>query len=122
MDARKDDEHLPVITEIRIYLADSSGIDSLRAWLDDIPRVTTEPVTRPLRPGEQGGAWDFLSVLCGTGGAVTVALKALTTWIESKVTHARVTIGDAEVELHGPDPEALARLTDAASKAVQNGS
>jgi Effector Associated Constant Component 1 len=108
-------------TELRIYLADSSGIDSLRAWLGDIPNVTTEPVARPLRPGEQGGAWDFLVVVCGASGAVTVALKALTTWIESKATHVRVKIGDAEVELRGPDPEALARLMDAASKAAQNG-
>ncbi|WP_034484638.1 effector-associated constant component EACC1 [Actinomadura oligospora] len=106
--------------EIRIYLADSSSMDLLRAWLGDIPDVTVEPVARPPRPGEQGGAWDFLNVLCGTGGAVTVTLKALTTWIESKATHARVRIGDAEIELDGPDPEALARLVEAANKAAQN--
>ncbi len=54
---------------------------------------------------------------CGTGGALTLSLNALTTWIESKVTHARVVIGQTEVELRGPDPKALERLVEAATKA-----
>jgi hypothetical protein len=105
--------------EIRVYLADCGGIGSLGAWLADVPDVATTPVPGPVRPGEQGGAWDFLSVLCGTGGAVTLAVNALTTWIESKATHARVKIGEVEMELNGPDPEALERLIEAAGKAAQ---
>lgn len=102
--------------ELRVYLADSHGIGSLRTWLEDVPGVMAEPVPGASRPGEQGDAWDFLSVLCGTGGAVTVVLNALATWIESKVTHARVVVGQTEVELRGPDPEALARLVRAAGE------
>ena len=105
--------------EIRVYLADDSDIGSLGAWLADVPEVDTTPVPGPSRPGEQGGAWDFLSVLCGTGGAVKFALDALTTWIESKATRARVKIGDVEMELSGPDPEALERLIEAAGKAAR---
>lgn len=102
--------------ELRVFLADNAGIGSLRAWLDDVPEVLAEPVARSSQPGEQGDAWDFLSVLCGTGGAVTVVVNALATWIESKVTHARVMVGRTEVELRGPDPEALARLVQAAGE------
>lgn len=105
--------------EIRVYLADSGDIGSLGAWLQDVPDVGTRPVPGPSRPGEQGGAWDFLSVLCGTGGAVKFALDALTTWIDSKATRARVKIGDVEIELSGPDPQALERLIEAAGKAAQ---
>ncbi len=50
-------------TEIRVYLADASDIDSLCAWLGDIPDIRVEPVPRPSGPGEQGDAWDFLAVL-----------------------------------------------------------
>ena len=109
-------------TEMRVYLADNNDIGSLRTWLDDVPGTDAEPVPSPFRPGEQGDAWDFLSVLCGTGGAVTVTVNALATWIESKVTHARVVIGGTEVELRGPDPEALAKLVEAAGKAAGDGS
>lgn len=105
--------------EIKVYLADESDIGSLGAWLADVPEVDTTPVPVSARPGEQGGAWDFLSVLCGTGGAVKFALDALTTWIESKATRARVTFRDVEVELSGPDPVALERLIEAAGKAAQ---
>lgn len=106
--------------EIRVYLADSGDVGSLGAWLQDVPDVGTTPVASSPRPGEQGGAWDFLSVLCGTGGAVKFAVDALTTWIESKATHARVKIGEVEVELRGPDPVALERLMDAAGRVTQN--
>jgi hypothetical protein len=106
--------------EIRVYLADSGDVSSLGAWLEDVPEVSTKPVPSPARPGEQGGAWDFLSVLCGTSGAVKFALDALTTWLESKATHARIKTGEVEMELRGPDPEALKRLIDAASKAAQD--
>ncbi|MGF1425465.1 effector-associated constant component EACC1 [Kitasatospora sp. LaBMicrA B282] len=105
--------------EIKVYLTDGGDISSLHAWLEDVPQVVATPVPSPSRPGEQGGAWDFLSVLCGTGGAVTVTLNALTAWIESKTTQAKVKIGEVEVELRGPDPEALARLMEAASKAAE---
>jgi Effector Associated Constant Component 1 len=105
--------------EIKVYLADISSIGSLSAWLEDVHDVDTHPVPRPSRPGEQGDAWDFLSVLCGTSGAVKFALDALTTWIESKATHARVKLGEVEIELRGPDPQALERLIDAAGKATQ---
>ncbi len=107
--------------EIQVYLADNEGIGSLRSWLQDVPGVSAEPIAGASRTGEQGDAWDFLSVLCGTGGAVTVMVNALTTWIESKVTHARVVIGQTEVELRGPDPEALARLVQAAGEIEARG-
>ncbi|TCO55644.1 effector-associated constant component EACC1 [Actinocrispum wychmicini] len=106
-------------TEMRIYLADTNDIDSLRRWLDDVPDISSEPVPSPSRPGEQGDAWDFLSVLCGTGGAMTIGLNALTTWIESKLTHARIVVGETEVVLRGPDPQALERLVEAARKAAE---
>ena len=106
--------------EIKVYLADDNGISLLSAWLQDVPDVGTTPVSSPPCPGEQGGAWDFLSVLCGTTGAVKFAIDALTTWIESRATHARVKIGEVEMELRGPDPQALERLIDAAGKAAQD--
>ncbi|WP_410579138.1 effector-associated constant component EACC1 [Amycolatopsis sp. lyj-108] len=107
--------------EIQVYLAGNDGIGSLQAWLQDVPGVLVEPVAGVSRTGEQGDAWDFLSVLCGTGGAVTVAVNALATWIESKVTHARVVVGQTEMELRGPDPEALTRLVQAAGEIEARG-
>ena len=106
--------------EIKVYLADDSGIGSLGAWLRDVPDAEIASVAGPSRPGEQGSAWDFLSVLCSTGGAVTLAVNALATWIDSKATHARVKIGDVEVELRGPDPEALERLMAAADEVTRD--
>jgi hypothetical protein len=108
-------------TEMKVYLADHADIESLRRWLADVPGVDAQPISRPSRPGEQGGVWDFLSVLLGTGGAVTVTVNALTTWIESRMTHARIVIGDTEVELRGSDPEALERLIAAAGRASASG-
>ncbi|MFE6055007.1 hypothetical protein ACFQ6N_30010 [Kitasatospora sp. NPDC056446] len=102
--------------ELRIYLGDGRGMDSLRAWLDDVQGVSTEPVPAPSGPGEQGDVWAFLSVVCGAGGAITVALNALSTWVESRVTQVRVRVGETEVELRGPDPDALARLLNAAGE------
>jgi hypothetical protein len=106
---------------MRVYLADHADMDSLCRWLAEVPGVHAEPVSRPARPGEQGGVWDFLSVLFGTGGAVAVTVNALTTWIESRMTHARIVIGDTEVELRGSDPEALERLITAAGRAAASG-
>ncbi|MGC7096030.1 effector-associated constant component EACC1 [Amycolatopsis lurida] len=105
-------------TQLTVRLADSAEIGSLHTWLASIPDIESRPVARPARPGEQGDVWEFLAVLCGTGGAVTVAINAVATWIESKITHAKVRIGETEVELRGPDPEALARLVEAARKAA----
>jgi hypothetical protein len=107
--------------EIRVDLADDGDVDSLRLWLSDVREVRAVPEPLPSRPGEQGDPWGFLSVLCGTGGAVTVALNALTTWIESKATRVKVRIGETEVELSGPDPKALAQLIEAAGKATETG-
>lgn len=104
--------------EMRVYLADHADFGSLRTWLAEVPEVSAEPVPRASRPGEQGDVWDFLSVLFGTGGAAAVAVNALTTWIESRMVHARIVIGDTEVELRGHDPEALERLVAAAGRAA----
>jgi hypothetical protein len=109
-----------MITEVRVSVADSSDMVLLGRWLNDVPDVDTRLVPSPSGRGEQGGAWDFLGVLCGTTGAVKFALDALATWIESKATHARVKIGEVEVELRGPDPEALGRLMAAAGKVTRN--
>jgi hypothetical protein len=106
--------------EIRVYLGDGGDIDSLRVWLNGVPEVSAAPMSRPSRPGEQGDAWEFLSVLCGTGGAVTVAINAVATWVESRAIRAKVRIGETEVELRGPDPEALARLAEAALRAARS--
>jgi hypothetical protein len=95
--------------QIRIYPEDAGDLVSLRDWLADIREVGVVPVPRETRPGEQGGIWGSLAVACGEGGAATVLVRALTTWIESRVTTLRVKTDDGtELVLKTSDAAELA--------------
>ena len=109
---------LKASAELQIQLANHGDIGSLYRWLCKEPEITATPADRPPKPGEQGGAWDFLIVLCGTEGAVRVALHALEAWIESKVTEVRIKVGDVEIVLRGRDPIALECIVEAARKMI----
>jgi hypothetical protein len=73
-------------------------------WLTGLSSTTVTPVPKEARAGEQGTAWDVLTVACQTGGAATVAVQALKTWLESRVTTIRVKLGEAEIEAISPRP------------------
>ena len=87
-------------TELAISVEDDSEFDSLHEWLRDLSGVRVDAVGRAPRNGEQGAGWDVLIAACGSGGAATLALSALRTWIESRVTTVKVKVdGSAEVEM-----------------------
>jgi hypothetical protein len=85
--------------KLAIYVQDSAEFDSLYEWMSGLSGVQVNAVAHEALSGEQGSAWEFLLVSCGTGGAVTVALSALRVWIESRATIIRVKNGDSEIEI-----------------------
>lgn len=98
---------------LAIGVEDDTEFDSLHDWLTGLSGTTVAAVPKQARAGEQGTAWDVLTVACETGGAATVAVQALKTWLESRVTTIRVKIGTADVEVKSTDSEqAMAQVLD----------
>ncbi len=59
---------------------------ALKGWLDDVPTLRghgTVATGRPL-PGRQGGVSDVLVVALGTGGAASVLVGSLTSWLKTR--------------------------------------
>lgn len=106
-------------SDMSLQVEDHEKLGSLVDWLSGLPDVTVTSVAAPSQPNSQGSGWDALVVACGAGGAVTVAVRALTTWIESTVTRVRVRIGENELEITSRNaaelaPRIMAELTRAA--------
>jgi hypothetical protein len=59
---------------------------ALKGWLDDVPALRGRGAVmtgRPL-PGRQGGVSDTLVVALGSGGAASVLVASLTSWIKTR--------------------------------------
>ena len=98
---------------LAVQVEDDAEFDSLQQWMSGLSGVTVAAVPSKPRACEQGSAWDFLSVACETGGAVTVAVSALKTWIESRVTTIRVKVGDADITVKSIDSDkAMSRVLE----------
>ena len=93
--------------ELRLYLQDRAELDDLHEWLTGLSGVAVHAMTRPAQPNAQSGdLWDFLSVVCGAGGPVVAALRALQMWIEARTTSVEVVVGDKRIAVKGPDATA----------------
>jgi hypothetical protein len=64
--------------------------------------------------------WEFLSVLCGTGGAVSVAIGTLGQWIATRVTTIRIRVDGAEfvIESRNAD-EILPQVAEALKESIR---
>jgi hypothetical protein len=83
---------------VRIDSASVDEIRSLRVWLigEDELRGRVELVERPPQPGELGPALDALVVSLGQGGAASVLVAGLISWLRSR--HGDI---DITAERHG---------------------
>ena len=82
-----------------IHLDDDGDLEDLRNWMDGTGPSELRLVPRAAQAGAQGSAWEFLSVLCAAAGPLTAAMRALQLWIESRVTVAKVVIGQRSVAI-----------------------
>lgn len=106
---------------LAVYPETSALLDSLRTELlgqPGGPEVETlmDPEARAHR---DSGVWEFLSVACGTGGAVTVAVKTIGQWIAATVTTVRVKVGEHEFVVHSRDVDVVMPKVTAAVEALQ---
>jgi hypothetical protein len=98
---------------LAIQVEDDTEFDSLQDWLTGLSGADVTAVPKQHRAGQQGTAWDVLTVACETGGAATVAVQALKTWLESRVTTIRVKIGESDIEVKSTDSEqAMSQVLD----------
>ncbi|MFD9636832.1 effector-associated constant component EACC1 [Streptomyces violascens] len=106
-------------TDMEIYPESSKLLDSLRADFKrasvDLPALEIDTLTDlAAERHRDSGVWEFLSIICGTGGAATVAVRTIGTWIASTVTKIRIKVGDDEFVIEARNAEAvLPRVADA---------
>lgn len=106
---------------LAVYADSPALLDSLRTALlgqTGGPQVETlmDPEARAHR---DSGIWEFLSVACGTGGAVTVAVKTIGQWIAATVTTVRVKVGEDEFVVQSRDVDTVLPKVTAAAEALQ---
>lgn len=67
---------------------------TLRAWLghNDAFRGQTELRRRPIAEGDMGGGLDVLVVALGSGGAATLLVQSVSTWLNQRRSDVTVTI------------------------------
>jgi hypothetical protein len=111
--------------EVRIAVDSSNADRDARAlwdWLssEDELRGRVRQQSKPIAQGEMGSALDVLAVAAGSGGALTVLVKSLSTWLthRGQDTKIRLTMTEKKVELEfdagrARDPEALLRAVQA---------
>jgi hypothetical protein len=102
-----------------LEVSDPSQLRSLQSWLERVPdvrvvRAAVDPVL-----GEQG-AWDLLTVVAGSGGALAVAIQTLPEFIRSRRSIVTLTMkfdGGKEFTLHAENldqlPEIIEKILDA---------
>jgi len=93
--------------EMRIRTRDAADLGSLRAMLRGLDQVRATPYTPPPPPGRLGAAPEYLAVLCGGSGAVTMALAVVRAWLQSKTTVIRIEVGDASFSVTGRNAETM---------------
>ena len=76
---------------IEIVVSDPSEFRSLREWLARVPAVETEQVAGSPGPGEQG-AWDIVTVLASSSGALAVVVRSLPEFIRSRRSALSITV------------------------------
>ncbi len=79
---------------IRLPGSTTDDLRSLQAWLaaEDELRGRVEPIEQTPAPGQLGSALDTLIVALGPGGAVSVLLAGLISWIRSRHSDVDITV------------------------------
>ncbi len=79
---------------IRLLGSATDDLRSLQAWLvaEDELRGRVEPIEQTPAPGQLGSALDTLIVALGPGGAVSVLLAGLISWIRSRHSDVDITV------------------------------
>ena len=93
------------IVEAQIWLADEAREETsaLADWLasEDELRGHIRAGRSAIRETDLGSFTDVLTVILGTGGAGTVLVSSLKTWLQTRRTKAKITVkvGDRSVSL-----------------------
>jgi hypothetical protein len=85
--------------EARIRLVGGTGeeLDSLGEWLrgEDLLRGRVRAVSRPISETGLGPVTDLLTVAVGAGGAGTVLVSSLKTWLQTRRTTVKIIVESA---------------------------
>jgi hypothetical protein len=91
------DNHLGV-PGLELSVSDQAEFRALREWLGRVPDLEVAQV--PGRPGRgRQGAVDVLTILAGSGGALSVAIATLPAFIRSRRSDLTITLREGEREL-----------------------
>lgn len=111
------------MTDVRLApaseIADHDSVSSLRQWLqgEDAFRGRVRAEGRALVPNEMGGAADVLVVAVSSGGALTVLVNSVSTWLRQRRSRYAVEIQRVDgtvirVTAEGPAADASAAAFD----------
>lgn len=78
--------------------ADSEDLYVLRNILAEDSELSgcVDVATRPAKPGEMGSIVDVLEVAVGSGGAVTVLLSSIATWLRGRGTDVTIRVSASD--------------------------
>jgi hypothetical protein len=98
---------------VEIVVSDLSEFRSLREWMARVPAVQVEQTAGTPEPGEQG-AWDVLTILASSGGAMAVAVRSLPEFIRSRRSDLTITVrrDGTEVTLKASNVDEVAPIIE----------
>lgn len=94
-----------VVATLKISSSDAGVLGELREFMGERPGVAVDLLSLPAQPGAQGSVSDVLSVAVGTGGAVTVAIRAIRDWVTSMHTKVHIELDGRKFTLETRDVE-----------------
>lgn len=109
-------------TPLSIRVEDGEQLADLETWFGGHTGIYVARVNGKSAPNAQGSVWDFLTVVCGSGGALTAAVRALQLWIEARVTVVHITAGGKTFTVHTSDVRTMMPVVEAAARALEPGS
>jgi hypothetical protein len=86
------------VPSLELSVSDQAEFRALREWLGRVPDLEATPVPGQPGPGRQG-AVDVLTILAGSGGALSVAITTLPAFIRSRRSNLTITLREGEREL-----------------------
>jgi hypothetical protein len=111
--------------QIRV-VGGGDDVAALRAWLSDEDelRGRVKVASAPVSETELGSALDLLTVTLGAGGAGTVLVSSLITWLQTRRTTVKLTVeaGGRSVTLDVETVGEVAPLLEQVFKAALDGS